>query len=83
MNSYYIKINGKYLKKIIDTNIQQIFRGQWNNHTKQSCSNFILCDKNNAKIIEGNINLKSYIDVLIGVLKDGYFKINKIEVIKI
>lgn len=83
MNYYHIKINNKYLKELIDTEIPQRFRGEWHNNTKQSCSKFILSDKNEAKIIEGNINLKSYIDYIIGILKDGYFEINKIEVVKL
>lgn len=84
MNSYIIKINERFLKEFIDTDIPQKFRGEWNNHTKQSCSDFILTRyKKEAKLIEGNINLKSYLDLISGILKDGYFEINKFEVIKL
>lgn len=83
MNSYLIKINGKFLKEFVDTDIPQNFRGEWHNHTKQSCSKFILCtSKEDAKIVEGNINLKSNLDLISGILRDGYFEINKFEVIK-
>lgn len=83
MNCYNIKINGKYVLHFIDTDIPQNFRGEWNNHSKISCSHFILGSKKNAKIIEGNINLKSNLDLIAGILKDGYFDINKFEVIKL
>lgn len=83
MLTFYIKINGKYLKEFVDTDIPQNFRGCWNNHSKQSCSNFVLCrNKKQAKLIEGNINLKSNLDLISGILRDGYFEINKFEVIK-
>jgi len=82
MNSYQIKINGKYVKDFVDTDIPQKFRGEWNNHTRQSCSNFIFGSKKQSKLIEGNINLKSHLDLISGILKDGYFEINKFEVIK-
>ena len=83
MLSYHIKINGKYVKAFIDTEIPQKFRGEWHNHSKQSCCKFVLCKKDEAKIIEGNINLKSYLDVISGILRDGYFEINKFEVVKL
>ena len=84
MNSYHIKINNKFVKNFIDTDIPQKFRGEWHNQTIQSCSNFVLTkDKNEAKIIEGNRNLKSQLDLIIGILTDGYFKVNKFEVVKL
>ena len=82
MNQYRIKINGKYVKEFIDTDMTQNFRGEWSNHSKQSCSNFVLGTKQTAKIIEGNINLRSHLELIAGILKDGYFEINKFEVIK-
>lgn len=83
MNKFNIKINGKYLKDFYDTNMPQKFRGEWHNNTRQLCTNFNLCKKENAKVVEGNINLKSQLDLIIGIYRDGYFKINKFEVIKL
>lgn len=83
MNSYHIKINNKFVKNFIDTDIPQKFRGEWHNNTNQSCVKFVLTkEKNEAKIIEGNRNLKSHLDLIVGVLIDGFFKVNKFEVIK-
>ena len=80
---FNIKINGMFVSDFIDTDIPQKFRGEWHNNSRQSCSNFVLGTKKKAKIIEGNINLKSYLNLIAGILKDGYFDINKFEVIKL
>ena len=83
MNSYHIKINNKFVKNLIETDIPQKFRGEWHNQTIQSCSKFVLTkDKNEAKIIEGNRNLKSNFDIIIHILQDGIYEVKKIEIIK-
>ena len=83
MNCYNLKINGKYIEKIEETDIPQSFRGNWYNHTKQhKLKPFYAKSKDSHKVIEGYINLKSHLDMIIDIERDGIYKINKIEIIK-
>ena len=82
MNSYQIKINGKFIKDFTDTNIPQKFRGEWNNHTKQTVIKPIYGKESDSKIIEGNRNLKSNFDMIFHILQDGIYEVKKIEIIK-
>jgi hypothetical protein len=82
MNSYQIKINGKFIKDFEDTNIPQKFRGEWNNHTKQTVVKPIYGKESDSKIIEGNRNLKSNFDMIFHILQDGIYEVKKIEIIK-
>lgn len=82
MNTYLIKINDKYLKKINDEEIGKVPAGGWFD-TGGSIGGVILSDNlDEAKLIEGNINLKSYFNKIYDATRYGTFKFNKLEIVR-
>lgn len=80
MNTYLIKINDKYLKGINDEDIGKVPAGGWYD-TGGSVGGVILSDNlNEAKRIEGNINLKSYFNKIYDATRYGTFKFDKLEI---
>jgi len=82
MNCYKLKINGKYVKSFKETEKQGAFAGNWHNHTARMVTVPVFGDESEALIIEGRINLKSYLDKIALMIKDKV-EINSFEVLKI
>ena len=83
MNTYLIKINDKYLKKINDEEIGKVPAGGWYD-VGGSVGGVILSNNlNEAKRIEGNINLKSYFNKIYDATRYGTFKFNKLEIVRV
>ncbi|MFD1444299.1 hypothetical protein [Thermoactinomyces vulgaris] len=85
MISVIIKVNGKYYagedhEKCYKTAPK--IGGRYNyNSGEVNVLNFTK-DKDGAKVIEGNINLKSEIDRILRCIRDGYIQMDRIEIIR-
>lgn len=83
MNTYLIKVNDKYLKGINDEEVGKVPTGGWYD-VGGSIGGVILSDDlNEAKQIEGNINLKSYFNKIYDATRYGTFKFNKLEIVRV
>ena len=83
MDTYLIKIDDKYL---VDTNEEDFGKvpiGGWYD-TGGSIGGVILStEREEAKIIEGNINLKSYFNRIYNATRYRTFKFNKLEIVRV
>ena len=82
MNCYKLKINGNFVKRFEETEKEGMFAGDWHNHTKRAVNIPIYGDEKEAWLIEGGINLKSYMDKVTLMMKDG-FDVSSVEFIKV
>jgi len=72
MKLYALKINGKYVKKFREVEESDKHSGGWWNHSKRSVLDPVFCEKEEAHIIAGRINLRSYMERIDGMVTDGY-----------
>ena len=83
MNCYKLKINDKFIKGFRETEIDGGFMGEgWHNHSKRAVNIPIYGSEKEALVIEGRINLKSYMDKVTLMMKDG-FDVDSVEFIKV
>lgn len=83
MNTYLIKVNDKYLKGINDEEIGKAPVGGWYDEGI-NIGGVVLSDNlDEAKRIEGNINLKSYFNKIYDAARYGTFKFDKLEIVRV
>lgn len=83
MNTYLIKIDDKYFVNTNDDDFGKVPTGGWYD-TGGSIGGVILSDNlNEAKRIEGNINLKSYFNKIYEAIRYGDFEFNKLEIVRV
>lgn len=83
MNVYLIKINDKYLKGINEEDIGKAPTGSWYDTGSSVGGVIVSDDRDEAKLIEGNINLKSYFNKIYDATRYGTFTFNKIEIVRV
>lgn len=83
MNAYFIKIDDKYLVGTNEEDFGKVPAGGWYD-VGGSIGGVILSDNlDEAKLIEGNINLKSYFNKIYDATRYGTFVFNKIEIVRV
>ena len=85
MKNYFIKINKKYLTGFEETEIKsKTGTGGWYvvNKSLTITKPLLSTNENDKKIIEGNTNLKSYIDRVLKYIKE-VDNIKNIEIIEV
>ena len=83
MDTYLIKIDDKYL---VDTNEEDFGKvpvGGWYDTGGNIGGVILSTERRKAKIIEGNINLKSYFFRIYNAMRYGTFKFNKLEIVRV
>lgn len=77
-----IKINGLYLAGITDEQYKSSFKGVGNYDQKCNHVDYLkfVYDRREAKVIEGERNLKSWFDKLFQYSRDKKIEFNKIEI---
>lgn len=84
MNKFVIKINGKYLKGYDETkSVGKVGNDGWQPRAYELPSIEFTKEKSEARILEGNINLKSDMDRIMNQIRFGGLEVNKLEVLKI
>ena len=83
MDVYLIKIDDKYL---VDTNEEDFGKvpvGGWYDTGGNIGGVILSTERKKAKIIEGNINLKSYFNRIYDATRYGTFKFDKLEIVRV
>lgn len=83
MDTYFIKIDDKYL---VDTNEEDFGKvpvGGWYDKGGNIGGVILSTERRKAKIIKGNINLKSYFVRIYDATRYGTFKFNKLEIVRV
>ena len=83
MYVYLIKIDDKYL---VDTNEEDFGKvpvGGWYDTGGNIGGVILSTERKKAKIIEGNINLKSYFNRIYDATRYGTFKFDKLEIVRV
>ena len=83
MDVYLIKIDGKYF---VDTNEEDFGKvpvGGWYDEGGNIGGVILSTKREKAKIIEGNINLKSYFNRIYDATRYGTFKFDKLEIVRV
>ena len=83
MDTYLIKIDDKYL---VDTNEEDFGKvpvGGWYDEGGNIGGVILSTERRKAKIIEGNINLKSYFFRIYDATRYGTFKFDKLEIVRV
>jgi hypothetical protein len=83
MNIYQIKIDGKYFAGISEREIGKAAAGGWYDKGKAILDIVLVPDREKAKTIEGNINLKSYWERIYELIRYGDLKFEKIEIVRV
>lgn len=83
MNSYLIKVNDKYLKGINEEEVGKVPVGGWYDEGGNIGGVILSTKREKAKIIEGNINLKSYFNKIYDATRYGTFKFNRLEIVRV
>lgn len=83
MDTYLIKIDGRYFVDTNDEDLGKVPVGSWYD-TGGNIGGVILSTKRKkAKIIEGNINLKSYFLRIYDATRYGTFQFDKMEIVRV
>lgn len=83
MDTYLIKIDDRYFVDINEEEIGRVPVGGWYD-TGGSVGGVVTSDnKRKARIIEGNINLKSYFNRIYNATRYGTFKFDKLEIVRV
>lgn len=83
VNDYQIKIDGMYLVGINNDEIGKAPVGGMYDEGKCIGKVITTRDKEKAKIIEGNINLKSYFNKIYDAVRYGGFNFNHLEIVRV
>ena len=82
MNTYLIRIDNKYFVEMNEEEIKVPVGGWYDKGG--TTGRVILTDKlNEAKRIEGNINLKSYFNKIYEAIRYGDMEFDKIEIVRV
>ena len=85
MNTYHIKIDGMFFVGTSDKEIAYapVGVGGWYDEGAEVKGIVLSRDKDQAKLIEGAINLKSHWNRIYDAIRYGDFKFNKIEIVRV
>lgn len=82
-DTYLIKIDDRYFVGINDEEIGKVPVGGWYDEGGSIGGVILSTERRKAKIIEGNINLKSYFNRIYEATRYGTFKFNRLEIVRI
>lgn len=82
MNAYLIKIDNKYLVGTNEEDFGKVPIGGWYDTGGNIGGVILSTERRKAKIIEGNINLKSYFNRIYEATRYGTFKFDKLEIVR-
>lgn len=83
MDAYLIKIDDRYFVGINEEEIGRVPVGGWYDVGGSIGGVILSTERRKAKIIEGNINLKSYFNRIYDATRYGTFKFNKLEIVRV
>ena len=83
MNTYIIKIDGQYFAGIGTESFGKSPAGGWYDEGSDIPAVMLSPDRQDAKCIEGNINLKSYFNKIYDCMRYGDFEFAKFEIVKV
>ena len=83
MNTYKIKIDGKYFVGVDDGTIGKAPVGGMYDEGKNIGGVMLTENPLQARKIEGNINLKSYFNKIYEAIRYGDFEFNKLEIVRV
>ena len=83
MDTYLIKIDDRYFVNTNNDDFGKVPVGGWYDEGGNIGGVILTDDLNEAKRIEGNINLKSYFNKIYDATRYGTFKFNKIEIVRV
>lgn len=82
MDTYLIKIDDRYFVDINEEEIGRVPVGGWYDEGGNIGEVILSTEREKAKIIEGNINLKSYFNKIYDATRYGTFKFNRLEIVR-
>jgi len=80
MNNYYIMIDGHYFKGIDEESTGKAPTGDWYDIGKNICGIVLTDSREEARLIEGNINLKSYFLKIYDAVRYSGFTFEKLSI---
>mgnify|MGYP001256507981 FL=1 len=83
MDTYLIKIDDKYLVGTNEEDFGKVPVGGWYDTGGNIGGVILSTERRKAKIIEGNINLKSYFNRIYDATRYGTFKFDKLEIVRV
>lgn len=83
MNIYNIKIDGLYFVNMSDNSVSKAPTGGWYDTGKSVKGVLLTTEKELAKKIDGNVNLKSYFNKIYDAIRYGGLEFTKIEFEKV
>ena len=83
MDVYLIKIDDKYLVGTNEEDFGKVPVGGWYDEGGNIGGVILSTERRRAKIIEGNINLKSYFNRIYDATRYGTFRFNKLEIVRV
>ena len=83
MDIYLIKIDDRYFVDVNEEEIGKVPIGGWYDEGGNIGGVILSTEREKAKIIEGNINLKSYFNRIYNETRYGTFKFNKLEIVRV
>ena len=83
MDVYLIKIDDKYLVGTNEDDFGKVPIGGWYDEGGNIGGVILSREREKAKIIEGNINLKSYFNKIYNATRYGTFKFDKLEIVRV
>lgn len=83
MDTYLIKIDNKYLVGTNEKDFGKVPVGGWYDEGGNIGGVILSTERRKAKIIEGNINLKSYFLRIYDATRYGTFQFDKLEIVRV
>lgn len=83
MNTYLIKIDNLYFAGITEHEVAKSPTGGWYDQGKTVRGLLLVTEKEQAKKIEGNVNLNSYWKKIYDAIRYGDMKFDKIEIVRV
>lgn len=83
MDTYLIRIDDKYFVDTNDEDFGKVPVGGWYDTGGNVGGVITSTERRKAKVIEGNINLKSYFNRIYEATRYGTFKFNKLEIVRV
>ena len=83
MDTYFIKIDDKYLVGTNEEDFGKAPTGGWYDSGYMVKSVILSPDEEKAKAIEGNLNLNSYWKKIYDAIRYGDMKFDKIEIVRV
>ena len=83
MNTYHIKIDGKYYAGYSEAAQTTVPTGGWYDNGGTVSGLILAFEPEYAKLIEGNINLKSELSRIYNLIRYGDLEFTKLEILKV